>query len=154
MPVSVDVIDTVATPPFASLQQVLDTNGPFGSGDHTISQFHTNGAFLLPTGNYDVGGTYGVIVQASTFPSSAGRIFGWNDGAFPTISGDEYLDRIAQVCLLHILPITGAYVISATFDVHLPSQLLTWPLLLGSTAKIGLHVFPGFAVEMFYMCVL
>jgi hypothetical protein len=154
MPTSTSIIDTVSTPPLASLQQVLDTNGPFSAGDHTISTFVTNGAFLLPAGTYDIGGTYGVIVQASTFPASAGRVLGWNDVTFPTISGDEYFDRIAQVCLLHQLPITGAYVITETFDIHLPSQLLLWPVYLGSAAKVGLHVFPNFAVELFWMCVL
>lgn len=154
MPSITDIIDTVATPPLASLQQVLDTNGPFAAGDHTISSFVTNGAFLLPAGTYQVNGTYGVIVQASTFPAQAGRIFGWNDAAFPTISGDQYLDRIAQVCLLHTLPITGATVITETFDVHLASQLFLWPALIGAGTSVGLHVFPNFAVELFWMCVL
>lgn len=154
MPTTTDIIDTVATPPLAALQQVLDTNGPYAAGDYTLSQFHTNGAFLLPAGNYDVGGTYGVIVQASTFPLAAGRILGWNDVTFPTISGDTYIDRIAQVCLLHQLPITGAYVISETFDVHLASQFFLWPAYIGAGTKIGLHVFPNYAVELFYMCVL
>lgn len=154
MPSVTSLVDTVTTPPLASLQQVLDTNGPYAAGDHTISQFHTTGGFLLPAGNYDVGGTYGIIVQASTFPSSAGRLLGWNDAAFPTISGDTYYDRIAQVCLLHQLPITGAYVITETYDIHLPSQLQLWPVYIGSGSKIGLHVFPNFAVDLFFLCVL
>lgn len=154
MPTSVSVIDTVATPPLASLQQVLDTNGPFGSGDYTLSQFHTDGAFLLPAGNYDIGGTYGALVQASTFPVRAGRTVGWNDVTYPTISGDTYEDRIAQLCLLHQLPITGAWIISQTYDIFLPSQLNLWPVYIGSGGRLGLHVFPGFAVELFFMCVL
>lgn len=154
MPTTTGIIDTVTTPPFASLQQVLDTNGPYAAGDHTLTQFHTGGAFLLPAGNYDVSGTYGVIVQVSTFPARAGRLLGWNDAAFPTISGDTYQDRIAQVCLLHSLPISGATIITETFDVNLPQQLFLWPVYLGSGTKVGLHVFPGFAVELFYMCVL
>lgn len=154
MPTATSVIDTVTTPPLASLQQVLDTNGPYAAGDHTLTSFHTNGAFLLPAGDYDIGGTYGVIVQASTFPSGAGRLLGWNDAAYPTISGDTYNDRIAQVCLLHQLPITGAWMISQTFDIFLPSQLELWPVYIGSGGRIGLHVFPHFAIELFYMCVL
>lgn len=154
MPASVGVIDTVTTPPFASLQQVLDTGGPYGAGSRTLGTFHTGGAFLLPAGTYDVSGTYGVIVQASTFPARAGRLLGWNDAAFPTISGDTYQDRIAQVCLLHTLPITGATVITETFDIYLPQQLNLWPVYLGAGTKLGLHVFPGFAVDLFYMCVL
>lgn len=154
MPTITDIIDTVASPPFASLQQVLDKNGPFSAGSHTITQFHTDGAFLLPAGDYDVTGTYGLIVQASTFPISAGRILGWNDASFPTISGDEYRDRIAQVCVLHNLPITSATIITQSFDVHQPQQLFLWQPLLAAGTKIGLHVFPGFEVELFWMCVL
>lgn len=154
MPSTSGIIDTVTTPPLAALQQVLDTSGPYGAGDHTLTNFTTGGAFLLPAGTYGVGGTYGCIVQASTFPAQAGRFLGWNDAAFPTISGDSYNDRIAQLCLLHQLPISGAYVISEAFDIHLPSQLLLWPVYIGAGTKIGLHVFPNFAVELFYMCVL
>jgi hypothetical protein len=154
MPTTTSIIETVTTPPLASLQQVLDTAGPYAGGDHTLSDFTTNGAFLLPAGTYGVGGTYGLIVQASTFPAAAGRTLGWNDATFPTISGDNYHDRIAQVCLLHQLPITAAYVISETFDVFLPSQMMLWPVYIGAGTKIGLHVFPNWAVELFYMCVL
>lgn len=154
MPTVTDIIDTVASPPLASLQQVLDTSGPYAAGDHTLTNFVTNGAFLLPAGTYQVNGTYGVIVQASTFPSQAGRTLGWNDAAFPTISGDNYHDRIAQVCLLHTLPITGATIITDTFDAHFTSQLFLWQPLIGAGTRIGLHVFPNWAVELFYMCVL
>lgn len=154
MPASVSVIDTVTTPPLVSLQQVLDTLGPYGAGDHTLDHFHTDGAFLLPAGNYDISGTYGVLVEASTFPARAGRFLGWNDAAYPTISGDNYEDRIAQVCLLHQLPITGAWVITQIFDLYHPTELCLWPVYLGSGGRVGLHVFPGFAVELFYMCVL
>lgn len=154
MPDVTSIIDTVTTPPLAALQQVLDRNGPFPGGDYTFSTFRTDGGFLLPAGDYAVGGTYGAIVQASTFPAAAGFEVGWNDSSFPTQSGDEYEDRIAQLLLLHQLPITGAFVISATFDIHLPSQLVLWPAYVGGGTRIGLHVFPNFAVEIFYMCVL
>lgn len=154
MPATVGIIDTVTTPPFATLQQVLDTGGPYSGGDHTLATFATNGAFLLPAGVYDVSGTYGLIVQASAFPARAGRTLGWNDAAFPTISGDTYQDRIAQVCLLRTLPITGATVITETFDITLPQQTQLWPVYIGAGIKLGLHVFPGFSVELFYLCVL
>jgi hypothetical protein len=154
MPQSVGIIDTVTTPPLAALQQVLDTNGPFSAGDHTFDHFHTNGAFLLPSGDYGISGVYGCIVQASTFPVTAGRVLGWNDASYAVVSGDEYRDRIAQVVLLHQLPISGAWVITETADIHLPSQLVMWPVYVGTPARLGLHVFPNFAVDMFYMCVL
>lgn len=155
MPTSVSIIDTVTTPPLAALQQVLDTNGPYAAGDHTLSQFHTNGAFLLPAGNYDIGGTYGVLVTASTIPARAGRTLGWNDPVnFPNITGDQYEDRYAQLNLLHQLPITGAWIISQTYDASYLYQLFLWPVYLGSGGKLGLHVTPGWEVDLYFMCVL
>jgi hypothetical protein len=154
MPTTTGIIDTITTPPLAALQQVLDTNGPYAAGDHTLANFHTNGAFLLPAGTYDVGGTYGVLVQASLFSPGGGRNLGWNDVSFPTISGDNYIDRIAQVCLLHQLPITGAWIITQTFDIHLASQMCFFSPYIGSGGRLGLHVFPHYAVELFYLCVL
>jgi len=154
VPTTTSIIDTVTTPPLAALQQVLDTGGPYAGGNHTLSTFTTNGAFLLPAGTYGVSGTYGVLVITSTFPASAGFEIGWNDAGFPVASGDQYEDRIAQVCMIHTLPISGAQVITQIFDVHTPAQLLLWPVYLGSAAVIGLHVFPNFAVELYYMCVL
>jgi len=155
MPTSTGIIDLLSTPPFASLQQVLDTNGPYGPGDYTLSSFTTTGGFLLPAGTYDLGaGVYGVLVQVTSVPSTTGLNFGWNDATFPTASGDEYLDRMVQVCLLHQLPITGAYVITDVRDIHLVQELLLWPFLLGSTAKLGVHVNPGFECDLFFMVIV
>lgn len=154
MPSSVGVIDILTTPPLVSLQQVLDTNGPFGAGDHTISSFHTNGAFLLPSGTYPISGTYGVLVQPSTFPATAGRLLGWNDASFPTASGDYYLDRIAQLVQLRQFPISGAFLPMEYNDCHHTQDLFLWSAFLQAPDKIGLHVFPNFSVDLFWMCVL
>lgn len=154
MPTTVDIIDALSAPPLASLQQVLDTGGPYGPGDHTLTQFTTTGGFLLPAGTYGVSGTYGVIVTVNgLIPPHAGFSIGWNDVLF-LASGDVYEDRIAQVCLLHTLPITGASVITEMVDINLVTQLVTWPLLIGTPATIGLHVEPNWHVDLFYMCVL
>jgi len=154
MPVSTGIIDELSTPPFASLQQVLDTGGPYAAGDHTLVHFTTGGAFLLPAGTYDIGGTYGVIVQVASIPARAGLTIGWNDGAEPIISGDEYEDRMVQLCLVRTLPLTGAHVITEVHNQYLVSQLYLWPVLLGSATRIGLHVNPGFSCDLFYLCVL
>jgi len=154
MPTTVDIIDAISAPPLASLQQVLDTNGPYGPGDHTLTQFATNGAFLLPAGSYSVSGTYGVIVQVNgVIPASAGFDIGWNDISI-LASGDEYEQRIAQLVLLHTLPITGAKVITLQTDINTISQCVFYPLLIGTAATIGLHVSPNWHVDLFYLCVL
>lgn len=156
MPSITDIIDAVATPPLASLQQVRDTNGPYSAGSHTLENFHTDGAFLLPAGTYSISGTYGVIAQvAGTIPAAAGYYKGYVDPAGVIFaSGENFLDLIGQVNLLHFLPITGAGIITEFHDLHHLSELFLWPSLLGSAAKVGLYVGPGWQVDLFYMCVL
>jgi len=155
MPSITDIIDTIATPPLAAMQQVRDTNGPFGPGDHSISQFHTDGAFLLPAGNYDVSGTYGCLVIPTVFPPQAGFTVGFNG----IIGGQDqsennFHDRIAQLILYHQLPITGAWIPMERFESFYSRNLFLWPAYLGSGGQCGLHVFPNFSVDLFWMCVL
>jgi hypothetical protein len=154
MPTTVNVIDLLSGPELAALQQVLDTGGPYGPGDYTLSDFTTNGAFLLPAGTYSVSGTYGLIVQATgVFPPQAGFKIGWNDVTI-VASGDRYEDRIAQIVFLRTLPITGAKVIQQIADVTLLSQAFFLDLLVGPALTIGLHVEPNWHVDLYYFCVL
>jgi hypothetical protein len=154
MPAPVGIIDALTSPPFASLNQVLDTNGPYTAGDYTLTNFTTGGAFLLPAGTYDLGGTFGVLVEVTAIPVKTGLTIGWNDGSEPIISGDEYEQRMVQICLIRTLPISGAHVITEVHDQYLVSQLYLWPVLLGSATRLGLHVNPGFECDLFFMCVL
>lgn len=156
MPSITDVIDAIATPPLASLQQVLDTNGPFGPGSHTLTQFHTDGAFLLPAGTYNISDTYGCIVQVNgVFPPAAGFQKGYVD-PFGVIfgTGELYHDLIAQFNLLHTLPLTGAKLITERHDIHFNEELILWPGLIGSASTVGLYVGPNWHVDLYYMCVL
>jgi hypothetical protein len=154
MSATTGIIDTLSTVPLVSLQQVLDLNGPYGPGDYTLSDFRTDGAFLLPAGTYSISGVYGVLLEITRIPVQAGITFGWNDPTFPIASGDWYADRMAQVCLLRTFPITGATVITDVYNVHLVQQLFLWPALVGPAAKIGLHVNPNFECDLYFMCVL
>jgi hypothetical protein len=154
MPLPTGVIDTVATPPFALLNPVRDTNGPYGYGDHTLVNFHTDGAFLLPAGNYDIGGTYGVIVDFNgTIPPYLGSSIGWSDPlSFP--KGDRYERRFCQLVLEHYLPIGGAWVPVMVEDVPFLTMFFSWPVLIGSGGRLGLHVEPGCSVNLRFMCLL
>lgn len=156
MPTVTDIIDTLASPPLASLQQVLDTGGPYGPGNYKLSTFTTSGAFLLPAGTYSVSGTYGVIIQVNgTIPPAAGFRKGWVDpGGVIFASGEAYEDLIAQTNLLHFLPISGAGIITESHDLHHLQEVYLWPALLGSAANIGLYVAPNWHVDLFYLCVL
>src|SRR6266576_4144801 len=149
MPTPVSIIDALSSPPFASLQQVLDTSGPYHAGDHTLTQFTTGGAFILPAGIYGISGTYGVIVVVNgAIPHAAGFTIGWNDAAI-LASGDVYHDRIAQVVLLHTLPITGAKIIYSVSDIVMIDQVVYTPLLVGTPLTLGLHVQPNWSVDLF-----
>ena len=148
------IIDAVASPPLAALQQVLDTTGPYGPGSHTLTNFTTNGAFLLPAGTYSISGTYGCLVEINgTVPPAAGFKKGWVDGAI-FASGEMFYDSICQFNLLHILPVTGATIITEMHDCHFNSQVFLWPALLGSAAKVGLYVYPNWHVDLYYLCSL
>jgi len=154
MPTAVDVIDALTAPPFAALQQVLDTGGPYAAGDHTLTTFTTGGAFLLPAGTYDVGGTYGVIVRVNgTIPPGAGFKIGWSDPLSIYIE-NVYEQPIVQVVQQHVLPITGAFVTTTIQWVNSLEAYVPWNVLLGSGARVGLHVEPNWAVDLYYMCVL
>lgn len=154
MPTVTDIIDTVASPPFASLQQVLDTGGPYGAGNHTLTTFHTDGAFLLPAGTYDVGGTYGVLVRVNgTIPPKEGFKIGWTDPA-SIYDESQWQNPICQIVQQHQLPITSAYVSTTVQWIYTLLTWVPWNVLLGSGARVGLHVEPNWAVDLFYMCVL
>jgi len=155
MPSGQGVIETLATPPLASLQQVLDTNGPFGGGDHVIPSFTTSGAFLLPAGTYPVAGTYGVLLKATTIPIRAGRQIGFNGiVGGQDVSMDKFFDPIAQVVMISSLPITSAKIPTDVFEVQFATQLFLWDARFATFEAIGLHVFPNFSFDLFWMCVL
>lgn len=153
MPQPTGIVDIVTTPPLAALQQVRDTNGPYGAGVHTLTNFHTDGAFLLPAGTYDIGGTYGLLSRISgAIPIEWGTADGWTDFA----SQDEayFFNRIAQVVVQRQLPITGAWVTTEKFDMHYLQQMVLWPLFVGGGTRVGLYVAPDIAVDVFYFCYL
>src|SRR6266478_3169438 len=126
------IIDSIATPAIATLQQVLDTNGPFGPGSHTFTTFHTTGGFLLPPGDYSILGVYGVLcVVNGAIPAGAGYRIGWR-GPGGTVTEDEsnYQQRIAQLVVQHTLPTTGAHVTTTAEDMYTLSKLMLWQGLI------------------------
>lgn len=155
MPSAQGIIEQLGTPPLAALQQVLDLGGPYAGGDHVLGTFNTNGAFLLPAGTYPVAGTYGILVRATTIPVTAGRVIGFNGiVSGQDISADTYHDRICQICLVSNFPISGAKLVTDTFDVHMATQIYLWESRFATFDSVALHVFPNWAVDLYYMCVL
>jgi len=152
MPQTVSIIDTVLNLPLDALQQVLDTSGPYAAGDHTLTQFTTTGGFVLPAGTYQVHGTYGVIWQANgTFPPEVGVSIGYSDPlAYPV--GDIYEPRLIQVVPQVQLPTTGLWVATDITDGRTLRGLVTWPLHVANQ-RLGIHITPGWAFDLFYLCI-
>jgi len=154
MPTITSLIDEAISPPFATLNPVLDSNGPYATGNYNIDSFTTTGAFLLPAGTYDIGGTYGVLVRVATVAPAVGVRTGWADATGVASGGDEWQRRICQLVLLHWLPIPSLWIPTMVQDLNMFDTLVAWPVLLGSGSRLGLHVDPGWSVELFFMCVL
>jgi hypothetical protein len=154
MPVPTSVIDSIAFPPLGSLNPVLDTNGPYGAGDHTLTTFTTSGAFLLPAGTYQVHGTYGVIVVLNgALPPSWGYDIGYDSGGALGGEGFRYHNRFCQLVPMHQV-LSGFYLPLEYFDVHHIPDSILWPFRLIGGDTLGVHVSPGVAVDLFFLCVL
>jgi hypothetical protein len=153
MPVLSGIIDTISFPPLGTLNPVLDTGGPYGFGDHVLTTFVTGGAFALPAGTYQVHGTYGVIVVATTIPVTWGQSIGFDSGAALGNEGNRYWNRFCQLVPQHEL-FSGFWASLEYIDVHYVPQLELWPFRLIGGDRLGLHVEPDTAVDLYYLCVL
>jgi hypothetical protein len=154
MPVDSSVIDAIAFPPLGALAPVLDTGGPYASGDHTLTTFTTTGAFLLPAGTYQVHGTYGlVVVPNGAIPAAWGYDIGYDSGGALGSEGAIYHNRFAQIVPMHQV-LTGFYLPLDRLDVHTVPWYTLWPFRLIGGDQLGVHVEPGVAVDLYYLCVL
>jgi hypothetical protein len=149
------VAQFVVTPPISLLTPVLDENGPYATGDHTITDFLTTVAHgLLPAGTWPIGGTYGVLVQPNgTIPITWGARIGWDSGGATGNEGWIYFNRFAQVVVQH-QALSGAFLTIQVEDCRaLQTYIPTIFIPLGGD-RIGLHVEPDVAVDLFFMCLL
>lgn len=154
MPDVASIIDTLATPPLGALNPVLDTSGPYAFGDHTLTTFTTTGSMLLPAGTYQVHGTYGVIVVPNgAIPTAWGYRTGYDSGGALGGEGHTYYNRFCQVVPQHQLA-SGLYLPLDLLDVHSIPWYTLWPFRLVGGDRLGLHVEPAIAVDLYYLCVL
>ncbi len=154
MPDITSIIDTVVTPPLGLLHPVLDTSGPYGFGDYTLTEFTTDGSFTLPAGTHNVWGTYGVIVIPNgAIPVTWGQQIGWDSGGAIGSEGNRYDNRICQLVTQHQL-FSGFWASLNYIDVHYVPQMTLWPFRLILSDRLGLHVEPDIAVDLYYLCVL
>lgn len=152
MPVDASIIDSLAYPPIGLLKAVLDENGPYVAGNHTIDTFASSDPFLLPPGPHAVHGTFGAIIQVNgAIPVVEGWADGYDSGGAIGVEGRFYYDRFAQIVLLHQI-ITGFYVAIQRFELHYLSDVMFWPLRLVGGDRFGLHVEPAIAVDVYFLC--
>jgi hypothetical protein len=146
---------TIIQPAVSLLRPVLDENGPFGFGSHTITDFLTTTAHgLLPAGTWPVGGTYGVIVQPSgSIPVAWGYELGYDSGGSIGAEGWVYENRFAQLIVMH-QAIGGSYVTMSVTDCHSLQTYIPMDLVIGGGDRIGLYPSAGVSVDLYFMCLL
>jgi hypothetical protein len=145
---------TIFTPPLALLDVVLDEHGPYGEGSHTITDFLTTSAHgLLPAGTWPIGGTYGVVIVATTIPPTWGYALGYDSGGPIGAEGTRYHNRFAQVCIQHQV-LGGAFVTVQLEDCHFVQTFIRTEWIPLGGDRFGLHVSPDIAVDVYFMCLL
>jgi len=152
--INAGAVDALTFPPLGLLNPVLDANGPYASGSHTLTSFTTNGAFLLPAGTYQIHGTYGVLVQPNgAIPVTWGIDYGYDSGGPIGAEGNRYFNRFAQLVAMHQF-FSGAFATTEIFEAHRLAETFFWPFRLIGGDQLGLHVTPGVSVDLYFLCIL
>ena len=145
----------IISPPLALLRPILDEHGPFTTGDYTITDFLTTTSHgLLPAGTWPIGGTYGVVLQVNgAIPITWGYDIGYDSGGALGAEGWVYHERFCQLVVMHEA-IGGAFLTVGITELHEIQRYvpLSWIPVGGD--RLGLHVEPGVAVDLFFMCLL
>jgi hypothetical protein len=150
----VGVGQALISPPIALLDPVLDENGPYAAGDHTITDFLTTTAHgLLPAGTWPIGGTYGVVIVPTTIPATWGYDIGYDSGGPIGAEGYVYENRFAQVVIMHGA-ISGGFITVEVVNCHLVQTFVPTPFIPLGADRFGLNVSPGVAVDVYFMCLL
>lgn len=141
MPQSVNIIDTFTGLPIGILTPSLDTNGPYGFGNHALTTWR-DGATVR-----NVSDTYGVIVQVNgAIAQNLGLVPGFDDGG--TVVLDEFEKRIVQLAVLHQAN-TGVWIATQVIDCFYVPILTRWAEDL--PGKIGLYVSPTWSIDLYYL---
>lgn len=140
------VIESILHPPLGVMGSHLDSNGPYGPGDHELTHW-LNGASSVAVAN-----TYGVIpILHGAIPITWGYTIGFSPSS-GIFDGWFYFNRLCQVVVQHQLVFgTGAWVNTDVVDSHQAAQLILWSEAL--PGRIGLHVEPDVAIDLFFLIV-
>lgn len=155
MPLPTGVAQFVVTPPLSLLAPIRDENGPYATGDHTITDFLTTTAHgVLPAGTWPIGGTYGVLVQPSgTIPATWGFDQGYDSHGAVGFEGWRYENRFAQVVVMH-QTLAGPFITIQIEEAHYIQTYIPMIFIPLGGDRIGLNVSPSVSVDLFFMCLL
>jgi len=141
MTATVSVIQGLTAIPLGFLTNSIDLLGPYGPGNHTLTQWK-DGALTR-----NVSDTFGVIVQINgAIAPKLGRQVGYSDGV--AVDTTYFEDRIVQVVVQHQLA-TGAWVVTQILDVFYFPVLTRWTEDL--PGRIGLYVAPTWHIDLLYL---
>lgn len=132
------LIDFYLHPPLGLLTPTLDTSGPYGAGNHQITQF---------SGSVGVATTYGVLVRMATLNPVAGYVIGF-ESADGLTDGNVYYDYLCQIGVQHQLA-GGAWVLTQLANLDNPFFPVMWNIAL--PGRLGLMVPPQNAVDLYYL---
>jgi len=142
MSIAQGIIDYAFSPPTGVLNTHLDTAGPYGPGNHTLTTWLPAGGPAQPVAN-----TFGVLLQFNgAIPPRLGLQLGYDDGGL--IVTDKFDLTLVQLVVQHQF-LSGAWVVTQLEDVHILPSSRRWVEAL--PGRVGLHVLPGIAVDLFYL---
>jgi len=141
------VIDTILHPPIGGLTNLLDYNGPYTAGPHTLTTWNDNGT------TRSVSNTFGMIATVNgAIPIEWGLELGWDD-PITGFGGTYYQGRVLQVVVQHQLLLgLGGYVDTQIENIFQAAVAMTWNEAL--PGRIGLYVAPGWSFDLQFLMAL
>lgn len=141
---NVGIIDFAAAPPIGTLNPVLDHNGPYAAGNHTLTTW-LDGATVR-----NISDSFGVLVQFSgAIPPKLGLVPGYDDGGLVVM--DEFDMRLCQLVVQHQF-FSGAWTVTQLEDLHVLPFTTRWQEIL--PGRLGLYVLPNIAVDLYFLRLL
>jgi hypothetical protein len=146
VPSQIGVIDQFVSAPLGVLLNWVDGNGPFASGDHTLTDWKKGGVSV------PLAITYGVLVIINgAIPPEWGFTLGAGLGGSTPFNGESWQPRIAQLVVQHQLNVLGGgpFVTTQITNTFQTGTLVMWNIAL--PGKLGLYVAPGISVDLQFL---
>lgn len=145
MPLPAGIIDLATHPPFGWLTNVLDTNGPYGPGSHSLTTWNDSGT---TRGVQDSMGVIAII--NGSIPAGLGFTFGWDGSPGPLFDGHRYQSRMIQIVVQHQLLLgLGGYVNTQIEEQFRIAELHLWDIAL--PGRLGLYVAPSLHFDLQFL---